>query len=152
MASHVQPQLRAVGGVRHRQETDVKITLPARPENVAVIRHVLGAFAEALRLPDGLVEDLRLAVTEACTNVVRHAYSPDAPGPVEVSIRPEDDVVSVVVADRGRGIGTSSDTSGPGLGLPLIAAIADAVDLQPVPGGGSRVAMTFVRPRPEDAA
>ena len=57
--------------------TDVKLTLPARPENVSVIRHVLGAFAEALRLPDDLVEDLRLAVTEACTNVVRHAYPPE---------------------------------------------------------------------------
>ena len=62
-------------------ETDVKLTLPARPENVSVIRHVLGAFAEALRLPDDLVEDLRLAVTEACTNVVRHAYPPDRARP-----------------------------------------------------------------------
>jgi serine/threonine-protein kinase RsbW len=132
--------------------TDVKLTLPARPENVSVIRHVLGAFAEALRLPDDLVEDLRLAVTEACTNVVRHAYPPDFPGPVEITIVPSEDQVSVVVADFGRGIGSSSDTTGPGLGLPLIAAIADEVELQPVPGGGSRVAMTFARHRPGDAA
>ena len=132
--------------------TDVKLTLPARPENVSVIRHVLGAFAEALRLPDDLVEDLRLAVTEACTNVVRHAYPPDFPGPVEITIVPSEDHVSVVVADFGRGIGTSSDTTGPGLGLPLIAAIADEVELLPVPGGGSRVAMTFARHRPGDAA
>src|SRR3954453_9208626 len=123
MASNVQPQVRSLDAARHRQETDVKLTLPARPENVAVIRHVLGALAEALRLPDGLVEDLRLAVTEACTDAVRHAYEPDAPGLAEVSLRPEDDVVNAVVADHGRGIGTSSDTSGPGLGLPLIAAI-----------------------------
>src|SRR5919112_942201 len=85
-------------GEQESRDCDVRLTLPARPENVAVVRHVLGAFAEALRLPDGLVEDLRLAVTEACTNVVRHAYTPGAPGPVEISIRPEDDVVSVVVA------------------------------------------------------
>ena len=131
----------------------MKLTLPARPENVSVIRHVLGAFAEALRLPDELVEDLRLAVTEACTNVVRHAYPPDRPGLRWRSrIRPMDEHVSVVVADHGRGIGTSSDTTGPGLGLPLIAAIADEVELQPVPGGGSRVAMTFARHRPGDAA
>ena len=129
-----------------------RLTLPARPENVSVIRHVLGAFAEALRLPDDLVEDLRLAVTEACTNVVRHAYPPVCPAPWRSSIRPTEDRVSVVVADRGRGIGTSSDTTGPGLGLPLIAAIADEVELQPVPGGGSRVAMTFARHRPGDAA
>src|SRR3954462_5089213 len=111
MGSNAQTQLRSVPMTEPLTTTDVKLTLPAQPENVAVIRHVLGAFAEALQLPDGLVEDLRLAVTEACTNVVRHAYSPDAPGPVEISIRPQDDVVSVVVADRGRGIGASADTS-----------------------------------------
>jgi serine/threonine-protein kinase RsbW len=134
------------------EASDVRLALPARPENVALIRHVLGALAEALDLPAEIVEDMRLAVTEACTNVVRHAYEPHAPGPVEVTIRPGDDAVSVVVADHGRGIGTSCDTSGPGLGLPLIAAIADEVDLQPQPGGGSRVAMTFARHRPGDAA
>lgn len=149
MASHVQSQLRPVE--LHPQETDVKLTLPARPENVAVIRHVLGAFAEALRLPDGLVEDLRLAVTEACTNVVRHAYTPGSPGPVEISLRPDDDVVKVVVADRGRGVGTSVDSTGPGLGLPLIAAIADSVEIQHSPGAGSRVAMIFSGPRSEAA-
>src|SRR3954467_14375788 len=146
-----QPQLKSVTAMP-RVDTDVKLTLPARPENVSVIRHVLGAFAEALRLPDDLVEDLRLAVTEACTNVVRHAYPSERPGPVEITIEPADEHVNVIVADRGRGIGTSSDTTGPGLGLPLIAAIADEVELQPVPGGGSRVAMTFARHRPEDAA
>jgi serine/threonine-protein kinase RsbW len=151
MGSNAQTQLSVVS-VAERVDADVKLTLPARPENVSVIRHVLGAFAEALRLPDELVEDLRLAVTEACTNVVRHAYPPDQPGPVEISIRPLNENVSIVVSDHGRGIGTSSDTTGPGLGLPLIAAIADEVELQPVPGGGSRVAMTFSRLRRGDVA
>jgi len=152
MGSNVQTQLRSVTPLTDRTDTDVKLTLPARPENVSVIRHVLGAFAEALRLPDDLVEDLRLAVTEACTNVVRHAYPQEVAGPVEITIRPTEDAVSVVVADHGRGIGSSSDTNGPGLGLPLIAAIADEVELQPVPGGGSRVAMTFARHRGGDTA
>jgi serine/threonine-protein kinase RsbW len=71
---------------------------------------------------------------------------------VEISIQPLQESVSIVVSDHGRGIGTSSDTTGPGLGLPLIAAIADEVELQPVPGGGSRVAMTFSRQRRGDAA
>jgi anti-sigma regulatory factor (Ser/Thr protein kinase) len=152
MGANAQTKLRSVPNLTEPETTDVKLTLPARPENVSVIRHVLGAFAEALALPDDLIEDLRLAVTEACTNVVRHAYSPDLPGPVEISIRPEEERVNVVVADRGRGIGSSSDTTGPGLGLPLIAAIADDVELQTVPGGGSRVAMTFARPRAGEAA
>ena len=146
-----QTRLRSVALIE-RAHTDVKLTLPAQPENVSVIRHVLGAFAEALRLPDELVEDLRLAVTEACTNVVRHAYPPNETGPVEITIQPMEEHVSVIVSDHGRGIGTSSDTTGPGLGLPLIAAIADEVDLQPVPGGGSRVAMTFSRRSRGDVA
>jgi serine/threonine-protein kinase RsbW len=123
--------------------SDVRLSLPARPENVAVIRHVLGAFAEGLRLPGELVEDVRLAVTEACTNVVRHAYHDGDPGPIDVTIRPDGDRLEVIVSDRGRGIGPSPDVAGPGLGLPLIAALADAVDIQRSPIRGSRLAMSF---------
>src|SRR4051794_18215843 len=126
MGSSATQPLRSVDmTARHETpRTDVKLTLPAVPENVAVVRHVLGAFAESMRLPDELIEDLRLAVTEACTNVVRHAYPAGEPGPVEISIRPEEERVNVVVADRGRGIGSSSGTTSPGLSLPLNAANA----------------------------
>jgi anti-sigma regulatory factor (Ser/Thr protein kinase) len=108
-----------------------------------VIRHVLGAFAEALQLPADLVEDMRLAVTEACTNVVRHAYPDCDTGPIDVVIRPNGDRLDLIVSDQGQGLGPSTDVSGPGLGLPLIAALADSVDLQELPIRGSRVAMTF---------
>jgi len=137
-------------GADHRAAlpiSEARLSVPAVPENVAVVRHVLGAFAEALRLPPDAVEDMRLAVTEACTNVVRHAYE-DEPGPIDVVIRPDGDRLAVVVSDRGRGLGASADVSGPGLGLPLIAALADSVDLQRLPIRGSRVAMSFrCRPR-----
>ena len=124
--------------------SDVRLTLPARPENVAVVRHVLGAFAEALQLPDPLIEDMRLAVTEACTNVVRHAYADGEPGPVEILIRPEDsDSLLVVVSDVGRGLGPSADSSGPGLGLPLIAALSHSFEIEQVPDNGSRLRMSF---------
>jgi len=128
--------------------SDVRLTLPSRPENVAVIRHVLGAFAEALRLPPDLVEDMRLAVTEACTNVVRHAYGPGELGTIDVVIRPTGDGLELIVADHGSGMGPSSDLAGPGLGLPMIAALADEVELEPGPQRGSRLAMAFrCRPR-----
>jgi len=128
--------------------TDVRLTLPARPENVAVIRHVLGAFAEALELPPDVVEDMRLAVTEACTNVVRHAYHDGDTGPIDVIVRPSGDGLELIVVDRGRGMGPSPDTTGPGLGLPLIAALADTVKIEPESPRGSRLAMTFpCRPR-----
>lgn len=122
--------------------TDVRLTLPARPENVAVIRHVLGAFAEALELPADVVDDMRLAVTEACTNVVRHAYQ-DEPGLIDVVIRPSGDALELIVIDHGRGMGSSVDTGGPGLGLPLIAALAESVRIEPGSPRGSRLAMIF---------
>ena len=125
--------------------SDVRLTLPARPENVAVVRHVLAAFAEALQLPDSVIEDMRLAVTEACTNVVRHAYADGEPGPVEILIRPVDDVLQVIVTDRGRGLGPSADSSGPGLGLPLIAALTHSLEIEPAPSSGSRLRMSFLR-------
>jgi serine/threonine-protein kinase RsbW len=134
-------------GAEHRAVSpvsDVRLSVPAVPENVAVVRHLLGAFAEGLRLPPDVVEDMRLAVTEACTNVVRHAYE-DEPGPIEVVIHHDGDMLRVAVSDRGRGLGGSADVSGPGLGLPLIAALADSVDLQGLPVRGSRLAMSFRR-------
>jgi serine/threonine-protein kinase RsbW len=126
-------------------DSDVRLTLPARPENVAVVRHVLGAFAEALDLPAEIIEDMRLAVTEACTNVVRHAYDGIEPGRLEIVIRPDGDVLEVVVSDHGRGIGPSPDTAGPGLGLPLIAALTHRLEIQRAPQSGSRLAMSFLR-------
>jgi anti-sigma regulatory factor (Ser/Thr protein kinase) len=126
------------------RDSDVRLTLPARPENVSVIRHVLGAFAEALQLSETVVEDIRLAVTEACTNVVRHAYDGGAePGPLEIVIRPDGESLDVIVTDRGRGVGPSPDTTGPGLGLPLIAALVHSLEIEHAPSAGSRLAMSF---------
>jgi serine/threonine-protein kinase RsbW len=127
------------------QDSDIRLTVPARPENVAVIRHVLGALADALALPPPLVDDMRLAVTEACTNVVRHAYETE--GTIDVVVRPRGDTLEVVVADKGRGIGPSPDTAGPGLGLPLIAALTDTLEIERDRGSGSRLVMRFLRSR-----
>ena len=132
--------------------SDVRLTLPARPENVAVVRHVLGAFAEALQLPDPVIEDMRLAVTEACTNVVRHAYADGQPGPVEILIRPDGNTLQVIVSDEGRGLGPSEDTTGPGLGLPLIAALTHSLEIEQAPPSGSRLRMSFLRISGEEAA
>lgn len=142
-----------LGGVRKAGgASDVRLTLPARPESVAVVRHVLGAFAEALQLPDPVIEDMRLAVTEACTNVIRHAYGDGEHGPVEILIHPAGEALQVIVSDQGRGLGPSTDSSGPGLGLPLIAALADSLEIEQAPDHGSRLLMSFRRrPRMEAA-
>ena len=131
-------------------DADIRLTLPARPENVAVVRHVLGALGEAIGLDEPVVSDIRLAVTEACTNVVRHAYA-DGEGTIDVIVRPRGDAVEVVVSDAGRGLRPSPDTAGPGLGLPLIAALADSVEVQRGRKRGSRLAMRFARSRTSPA-
>jgi anti-sigma regulatory factor (Ser/Thr protein kinase) len=125
-------------------QSDIRLTLPARPENVAVVRHVLGALSEALGLPETVTEDVRLAVTEACTNVVRHAYA-DREGTIDVVVRSDGGELEVIVADTGRGDGPSRDDAGPGLGLTLIAAVTDSLDVQRSAGKGSRLRMSFRR-------
>jgi anti-sigma regulatory factor (Ser/Thr protein kinase) len=124
--------------------SDLRLSLPAQAESIPLIRHVLGAYAEALALPPEVIEDMRLAVTEACTNVVRHAYDGDRPGSIDVVVQPTADHVDVTVSDRGRGMGPSPDVDGPGLGLPLIAALADSIEVQEAPIRGSRLRMSFL--------
>src|SRR5215212_11218546 len=103
----------------------VRLALPADARNSAVVRRALEAIADELGLPHRLVDDMRLAVTEACTNVVRHAYSDgDAQGPeaLRVALLPQEHGMRVIVEDRGRGLGRSPDLGGPNLGLALIGA------------------------------
>jgi anti-sigma regulatory factor (Ser/Thr protein kinase) len=107
---------------------DLTLTLPARAENVAVVRHAFGGLGEALSVPEQLLSDIKLAVTEACTNVVIHAY-PDGEGPMEISADIGPDHLSVVVRDEGRGVMPRADSPGLGLGLPLIATLADSLEL-----------------------
>lgn len=125
-------------------DSDMRLTLPARPENVAVVRHVLGALSEALDMPAAVTDDVRLAVTEACTNVVRHAYA-GGEGSIDVVVRSQRRALDVIVADSGRGIEPSPDTSGPGLGLPLIAALTESLEIERSAGAGSRLTMSFAR-------
>ena len=90
---------------------------------------------------------MRLAVTEACTNVVRHAYGA-ARGRSTSSCGRRATTLEVIVADSGRGIGPSPDTAGPGLGLPLIAALADSLEIERAARApGSRLVMSFLRTR-----
>ena len=96
-----------------------------------------------------LVGDLQLAVTEACTNVVRHAYD-GTPGPMEVAVSPDDGALEVVVSDRGRGMGSSGDMAGPHFGLPLMSALSRSIEIEERPGAGRRISMSFpLRPEAE---
>jgi len=121
--------------------SNLRLVLPARAENVALVRHTVAAAAEERGLPLHMVEDMRVAVTEACTNVVRHAYADE--GDMEVNVELTGPDMRVVVEDQGRGIGQSTDSDGPGFGLPLIAALVSELEIERGRARGSRLSMRF---------
>ena len=121
---------------------DLELTLPARAENVAVVRHAFGGLGDVLDVGDQMLADIKLAVTEACTNVVVHAY-PDREGPLGVAAILEDRTLTVVVVDEGRGITPRPDSPGLGLGLPLIATLAESLELGTSADNQTEVRMTF---------
>lgn len=122
---------------------DMELALSARAENIAIVRHALGGFGEAFTMGASKLADVRLAVTEACANVVVHAYPDGEEGPMEVLANMEEGELTVVVRDRGRGIRPRSDSPGLGLGLSLIAALAERVQLGHDSLEHTEVRMTF---------
>jgi anti-sigma regulatory factor (Ser/Thr protein kinase) len=122
---------------------DLELKLPARAENVAVVRHAFGGFAEALSVDEQTLADIKLAITEACTNVVIHAYEDDEDGALEVDASIDDRRLTVVIRDRGRGIVPRPDSPGLGLGLPLIATLAESLELGKDDADHTEVRMTF---------
>jgi anti-sigma regulatory factor (Ser/Thr protein kinase) len=123
-------------------QPDLELTLPARAENVAVVRHAFGGLGDVLDISDQALSDIKLAVTEACTNVVVHAY-PGSEGPLGVRAHIEDRRLTIVVTDRGRGILPRADSPGLGLGLPLIATLAESLELGKGSDEQTEVRMTF---------
>lgn len=122
---------------------DMELALAARAENIAIVRHALGGFGEAFDVPDSTLADIRLAVTEACANVVVHAYPDGHEGPMEVVAKMDGEALTVLVRDWGRGIRPRPDSPGLGLGLSLIAALAESVQLGHDCEEHTEVRMTF---------
>jgi serine/threonine-protein kinase RsbW len=122
---------------------DIELALPARAANIAVVRHAFGALGEALAVDEEILSNIRLAVTEACTNVVIHAYPDGREGPLEVAATLREDKLEVVIRDEGPGIEPRADSPGLGLGLPLIASLTESVQLGRDEDKRTEVRMTF---------
>jgi serine/threonine-protein kinase RsbW len=125
----------------------VRLTIPARAEYITLCRLALTGIARVRDLSEEVLADLKLALTEAASNSVRHAYSGDDPaGVVEISYELRPDRLVIEVTDEGEGF-DPADAEGPpeelsegGLGIAIIRAVADDVEISKQPGGkGSRL-------------
>jgi serine/threonine-protein kinase RsbW len=136
-------------GEQSREEPVLAIELPAVPGSLALVRDVLAGVAEAVRVPDRALDDLKVAVSEACTNVVLHAYEGVAErGPLLVDVWHRASRLVVRVSDAGTGMVPRLDrrASGLGLGLRLMAMLTAEVRIVTTPGEGTAVWMTFDLP------
>lgn len=124
----------------------VRLTIPAKPEYITLSRLALSGLSRVRTFPEDTLADLKLALTEACSNSVRHAYA-DNDGHVDISFELLDDRLIVEVADDGSGFepgdadqDDDDELSEGGLGIAIIRSIADEVEIGGGPGGrGSRL-------------
>ena len=125
----------------------VRLTIPARAEYITLGRLALTAIAGVRPLSDETLHDLKLALTEACTNSVKHAYGEDG-GSVDIVYELLSDRLAVEVGDAGTGFepdGTRGDGTDEaeleegGLGIEIIRALTDEVEIAEREGGGSRL-------------
>jgi anti-sigma regulatory factor (Ser/Thr protein kinase) len=123
---------------------------PAVPTAAQVIRAEMAAVARECGLPEDRVADVKLAVSEAVTNAVIHAYrnSPHhAPQTVTAKAYVLDEELRIVIADDGAGMAPRPDSPGLGLGLPLIASLALRLDVVSE-GAGTELHIAFPCPAP----
>ena len=127
-------------------ESVVQLRFPAKPDYLVLARLTLSGIARELRLGDEVLADLKLALTEACGNVVRHAYT-DGDGDVSVLFSIDDSRILMTVQDNGDGIRApdavdEAPPAGPlegGMGMSIIRAIVDELAVEPGDGGQGTV-------------
>jgi len=126
----------------------VRLTIPARAEYITLGRLALTAIAGVRPLSDETLHDLKLALTEACTNSVKHAYGEDG-GSIDIVYELLSDRLAVEVGDAGAGFEPNGGRRGGagedelleegGLGIEIIRALTDEVEIAEREGGGSRL-------------
>jgi serine/threonine-protein kinase RsbW len=140
-------------------EAVVRLSFPAKADYLLLARLALSGIARELPVGDELLADLKLALTEACGNAVRHAYA-DAEGDVSVVFTIDDERLLMTVEDHGDGIRVpdlplngDEEPTVPlesGMGMPIIRAIVDELAVEPGEDGrGTLVRMVkYLTPRP----
>lgn len=125
----------------------IRLSFPAKPDYLLLARLALSGIGRTTPVADELLADLKLALTEACGNCVRHAY-PDGPGDVSVAYAFGQDEIEMIVEDQGVGIeegvaDRSSTTNDSGMGMSIIRTVVDQLEIRPgADGRGTVVRMT----------
>ena len=123
----------------------VRLSFPARAEFLILGRLALVGVSRAAAISEETLADLKLALTEACGNAVRHAYSGEEDGRagvVRVAIELREGTITITVEDEGVGLPADARTNGvgedgeSGMGLAIIEAIADELDVRRVGENG----------------
>ena len=137
-------------------DTVVRLTFPAKADYLLLARLALAGLARTAAVGPELLADLKLAVTEACGNVVRHAYAAGE-GTVEIEFVLAEDRLDMIVEDRGTGIELEVDeltlgepvaadaveAADGGMGIAIIRSIVDDLDIHGGPDGrGTVIRMT----------
>jgi serine/threonine-protein kinase RsbW len=125
----------------------VRLTIPAKAEYITLVRLALSGLSQLRPLSEETLGDLKLAVTEACSNSVRHAYRDGREGAVQVVYELHSDRLVVEVSDDGEGFTVDEELTGDegslnegGLGIAIIRELADELELGPgISGKGSRL-------------
>ena len=122
----------------------VELSIPAKPEYIALCRLALAGLAQVREVGPEALADLKLALTEACSNSIRHAYEVGGAGVVDIRYELNGEKLAVEVADEGAGF-AASPPDGPnggldegGLGIAIIRALTDELAIESH-GRGSRV-------------
>src|ERR1700750_3414694 len=124
----------------------VRLELTSRPEAARIVRSMASAAGDALGFDPELLADVNTAVTEACNNVILHAYG-DGPGPMSVELGIGRSGVEARVRDNGRAIRPEvSEQDGLKVGVALISALADRAEFVNAPDGGTEVRLSFRSP------
>jgi serine/threonine-protein kinase RsbW len=118
----------------------VRLTIPAKAEYITLGRLALAGISHLREMPDETLHDLKLALTEACTNSVRHAYDAGSDGTVHIVYDVGDQDISIEVLDEGEGFvldeaEESDPLSESGLGIAIIRSLADELEIEPGQGG-----------------
>ena len=140
---------------QNKTPNDIKIEIPSRSEFVSVVRLAVAGIAARMEFSVNDIEDIKVAVSEACTNCVQHAYDEEN-GRIFVTCYLSKNELEIVIEDMGKGfdikklgseeqIKNSQEKLGLGLGLTFIKTLMDRHSIESMIGGGTCIKMTKIR-------